>query len=113
MNAAYSEADRILTSAQHHAGEADPATYGQALALVGIGRAILALVDEVEQVGELLRERLPAPATTPCHSSSSGGRDAVPCLLPNGHDGWHKGLGAVWSGAIPVGPTREGTETTP
>lgn len=62
MSAAYSEADRILTSAQHHAGEAAPATYGQALALVGLGRAILALVDEVEQIGELLRERLPAPA---------------------------------------------------
>lgn len=37
---------------------------------------------------------------TPCHSSSSsrGGLVAVPCLLPNGHDGLHKGLGAVWSG---------------
>jgi hypothetical protein len=33
----------------------------EAIAVAGAGRAILELVDELKKVGELLRERLPAP----------------------------------------------------
>lgn len=57
MSAAYQAADEMLTAVEDSLPGVDDFTPA---ALIGVGRAILALVDEVEQVGELLRERLAA-----------------------------------------------------
>lgn len=56
MSAAYAAADSALSAVDRAVGaSAADADELQAVALVGVGRAVLALVDEVEQVVELLR----------------------------------------------------------
>ena len=49
-------------------------------------KAALDLLEEIQR------------ANPACPSRTGGNLDKVPCLLGEGHDGWHKSMGAVWSG---------------
>lgn len=61
-----------------------------------------------------LRDHLTAllgdAATVVCGESSSSWREDEVCLLPLGHEGWHKALAATWAPGIPAAH-RQGDDT--
>jgi hypothetical protein len=51
----------------------------------------------VHQVTELHEAGYAVVRIAPTCGAMTGRVDPLTCLLPTGHEGWHKGLGSTWS----------------